>query len=45
MSTNKKDDHLLLTKEFYDKSKSSDFDNIRFVYHSFPESSLEETYI
>lgn len=42
MVANKKDDHLLLTKKFYDKSKLSDFDNIRFVYHSFPETSIKE---
>ncbi len=42
MTTNKKDDHLLLTKKFYDGSGKSDFDNIRFVYHSFPESSVEQ---
>ena len=42
MISNKKDDHLLLTKEFYDESGNSDFDNLRFVYHSFPETSLKE---
>lgn len=42
INNNKKDDHLLLTNKFYDRSKASDFDNIRFVYHSFPESSLKE---
>lgn len=42
MVANKKDDHLLLTKKFYDESGVSDFDNIRFVYHSFPETSLKE---
>ena len=42
MISNKKDDHLLLTKEFYDESGNSDFDNLRFVYHSFPKTSLKE---
>ncbi len=38
----KKDDHVILAEKFYGESKTSDFDNIRFVHHSFPEMSLEE---
>ena len=40
--TNRKDDHVKLAERFYEKSKLSDFDKIRFVHHSFPEMGLDD---
>lgn len=40
--TNRKDDHVKLAEKFYGETKTSDFDNIRFVHHSFPEMSIDE---
>lgn len=40
--TNRKDDHVKLAMELHEEAKISDFDNIRFVHHSFPEMSVDE---
>lgn len=40
--TNRKDDHVKLAERFFEEPKTSDFDSIRFVHHSFPEMSIEE---
>ena len=45
MNTNKKDDHVYLAEKFHIEPRTSDFDNLRFVYHSFPEMSLDEANI
>ncbi|SCG82805.1 isopentenyl-diphosphate delta-isomerase [Proteiniborus sp. DW1] len=42
MLTNRKDDHVRLAMELHGESRASDFDNIRFVHHSFPEMSVDE---
>ena len=42
LTTNKKDDHVILAEKFHLEPRVSDFDNLRFVYHSFPEMSLAE---
>ena len=45
MTANKKDDHLNLAEKFHVRSGVSDFDNLRFVYHSFPEMGVDEANI
>lgn len=40
--TRRKDEHVKLAEKFHGEPKASDFDNIRFVHHSFPEMSVEE---
>lgn len=40
--TNRKDEHVKLAEKFHGEPKVSDFDNIRFVHHSFPEMSVDE---
>lgn len=40
--TNRKDDHVRLAEKFHKEPKVSDFDNIRFVHHPFPEMSIGE---
>lgn len=40
--TNRKDEHVKLAMELHGELKTSDFDNIRFVHHSFPEMSVDE---
>lgn len=45
LSSNKKDDHVYLAEKFHVEERSSDFDNLRFVYNSFPEMSIKETNI
>lgn len=42
MVENKKDDHVKLASEFYMNEKLSDFDNLKFVHHSFPEMGVED---
>lgn len=42
MTSNKKDDHLNLAREFYNTNKINDFDNLKFVHHSFPEINLDD---
>ena len=42
MKINKKDDHVELAKEFHREEKISDFDNLKFVHHSFPELGVED---
>lgn len=37
---NRKDDHVKLAEKFHNSHKISDFDNIRFVHHAFPEIGL-----
>lgn len=45
LSSNKKDDHVNLAEKFHVEPRTSDFDNLRFVYHSFPEMSLAQANI
>ena len=45
LSSNKKDDHVHLAEKFHLDRGRSDFDNIRFVYNSFPEMSINEANI
>ena len=45
LNTNKKDDHVLLAEKFREEPRISDFDNLRFVHHSFPEMSIDEAKI
>ena len=45
LSSNKKDDHVYLAEKFHVEQRESDFDNLRFVYNSFPEMSLAEANI
>ncbi len=45
MTSNKKDDHLKLAHQFHGEERISDFDNIKFVHHSFPEISIDDIYI
>ncbi len=40
--TNRKDDHVKLAEMFFEEPRPSDFDNIRFVHHSFPEMAVDE---
>lgn len=42
MTTNKKDDHIELTQRFHQKNKVSDFDNLKFIHHSFPEININD---
>lgn len=37
---NRKDEHLSLAKAFH-KERENDFDRVRFVHHSFPETDME----
>ena len=39
---NRKDEHVELALKFYNKKNKSDFDNIKFVYNSLPEMSLDD---
>lgn len=39
---NRKDEHVELAQKFYNKKNKSDFDNIKFVYNSLPEMSLDD---
>lgn len=39
---NRKDEHVELVQKFFEKDKRSDFDNLKFVYNSFAEMSLNE---
>ena len=45
LTSNKKDDHVYLAEKFHNQLQVSDFDNLRFVYHSFPEMGIEDTNI
>ncbi|MFD2306713.1 type 2 isopentenyl-diphosphate Delta-isomerase [Enterococcus termitis] len=38
---NRKDEHISLAKAFH-KEKSNDFDQLRFIHHSFSETALDE---
>ncbi|MEI5991136.1 isopentenyl-diphosphate delta-isomerase [Enterococcus termitis] len=38
---NRKDEHISLAKAFH-KDKTNDFDQIRFVHHSFPEIAMDD---
>lgn len=38
----KKNDHIRLALEFYEDENISDFDNIKFIHHVFPEIALED---
>ncbi|WP_236671736.1 type 2 isopentenyl-diphosphate Delta-isomerase [Enterococcus sp. BWB1-3] len=38
---NRKDEHLSLAKAFH-KERENDFDHLRFIHHSFPETSTEK---
>ncbi|NLC66358.1 MAG: type 2 isopentenyl-diphosphate Delta-isomerase [Clostridium sp.] len=42
MDSNKKDDHLKLTRKFYKDVNFSDFDNLKYIYHSFPEIGVND---
>jgi len=42
MIENRKNDHIRLALEFYKEEKISDFNNIKFVHHVFPEIDFEE---
>ena len=42
MLTNRKDEHVRLAMELHRELRTSDFDNIRFVHHSFPEIGVDE---
>lgn len=39
---NRKDEHVKLAIKLHDELKTSDFDKIRFIHHSFPEMSVDE---
>ena len=39
---NRKDEHVELVQKFFSKDKISDFDNLKFVYNSFAEMSLDD---
>lgn len=45
MINNKKDDHVELAQKFYKEPLTSDFDNLRFIHHSFPEIGLDDVSI
>lgn len=45
LSSNKKDDHVNLAEKFHVEPRSSDFDNLRFVYNSFPEMGVGDANI
>lgn len=45
LSSNKKDDHVYLAEKFHVEERASDFDNLRFVYNSFPEMSIKDANI
>lgn len=40
--TSRKDDHVKLAERFFEKNRTSHFDNIRFIHHSFPEMAVDE---
>ena len=42
---NRKDEHVELAQKFYQDKRISDFDNIRFVYNSLPEISIDDVNI
>ncbi|MGX6977864.1 type 2 isopentenyl-diphosphate Delta-isomerase [Vagococcus elongatus] len=39
---NRKDEHVALAEQFYQSTVSGDFDSIRFIHHSFPETDFED---
>ena len=42
MGFNKKDDHVELAQVFHGREKKSDFDNIKYIHHSFPQMGVED---
>lgn len=40
--TSRKDEHVKLAEMFFEEPRVSDFDNIRFVHHSFPEMAVDD---
>ena len=42
MGFNKKDDHVELAHVFHGREKKSDFDNIKYIHHSFPQMGVED---
>lgn len=40
--TSRKDEHVKLAKMFFEEQRVSDFDNVRFVHHSFPEMAVDD---
>lgn len=42
MIRNKKDDHVELAREFAKEERVSDFDNLKFIHHSFPEIDIDD---
>ncbi len=38
----RKDEHLELALRFYEEGSISDFDNIKFVHHVFPEIAVKD---
>lgn len=39
---NRKDEHVKLAEMFFEENRASDFDNVRFIHHSFPEMAIDE---
>ena len=42
MIENRKNDHVKLALKFYEEENISDFDNIKFIHHVFPEIAVED---
>lgn len=40
--TSRKDEHVKLAEMFFEEPRVSDFDNVRFVHHSFPEMAVDD---
>lgn len=41
-ANNRKNEHVSIAEKFYQTSRPSDFDELRYVHHSFPEMNVKE---